>query len=153
MPKFFKGCKPPRIADRMAAVFGALAVSAGLAYGAQIAASVVAPQTMLLNPVVSGHLQPALGQDAGIATPVITGSACSGALSGVVPTDLAGAVVPSGSGTCIVTFAKAFNQIPVCVGINSSATTALPLLSASKTALTITSAAAATSVQYICVGN
>ena len=144
--------------DKATNVFAAAALAFGMGYGgyalaAQIAAgSGVVDQQYLMNPVVQGHMNSILEPSPGIAAPVITGSACTGALANVPLTDMAGAVVPSGAGTCIITFAHAYNNIPICVGINSSATTALPLFAATKTALTITSAAAATSVQYICIG-
>ncbi len=106
----------------------------------------------LVNPQVNGHMSGVIDNANGALPPVISGSACTGALAGTQLSDFAGAVVPSGAGTCIITFSHAYRTAPVCVGINSSATTALPLFSATTTALTITSAAAATSVQYICIG-
>ena len=130
-----------------AALFGASA------FAAQVANTVgpldVAP---IINPQINGHMSAVIDNAPGALPPVIAGTACTGALAGATLTDFAGAVVPSGAGTCTVTFSHAYRNAPICIANNSSAVTALPLASATTTVLTITSAAAATSVQYVCIG-
>jgi len=123
------------------------------ANAAQIAAgSGITDQTQINNPQVQGHIAAIIDNGPGSAAPVISGTACTGANASRSLSDVAGTLTASGSGTCVVTFSKAFSNPPSCVVSGETATTQLPYAAVSATALTITSAAAGT-VDFVCFGH
>jgi hypothetical protein len=94
------------------------------------------------------------GQHINLGTPntapsaSISGAGCS---IGAGSDDTTGTIVDSGASTCVLTFSKAFTAAPVCVTQGSLAAT-LPTSVPTTTTLTVIIAAAST-VQYICIGS
>jgi hypothetical protein len=143
--------KDQRIMKRVFKLLAHVAL-AGFLIGGQAFAQAVLPSqgTQLPNPVVTGHAGVTL--PAGASAPVL--SACGTSTLSPGSSDVSGTVViTAGTPTsCTLTFATAWQAIPVCLWATSAGTN-LTTVATTKTASVVTIAAGANAtLGYVCIG-